>query len=143
VSISDSVSGKACREIWEVSLPAQQKKHHTHSTCILTQVPMKAIAKMYSLVPPLRSQILAGRYYQCRRKAFCSTGTSSVILVNHVGHPYLLINGAANHGLASAVSYEGPFDFVEELQVRESDWEVADKHGCVVWVVTQNDPIDF
>ena len=50
---------------------------------------------------------------------------------------------ALHHGLALPVFSEGALDFVEELQVRESDWEVADKHGCVVWVVTQNDPIDF
>jgi hypothetical protein len=39
--------------------------------------------------------------------------------------------------LTFAVSSQGALDFVEELQVRESDWEVADRHGCVVWVATQ------
>lgn len=45
-------------------------------------------------------------------------------------------NGAINHDLAFVVSSEGALDFVEKLQVRESDREVADKHGRVVWIVT-------
>ena len=42
---------------------------------------------------------------------------------------------AAHHDLALAVSSEGALDFAEELQVRESDWEIADEHACVVCVV--------
>lgn len=51
--------------------------------------------------------------------------------------------GAAIQHLAFAVSSEGALDFVKKLQVRESDWEVADKHACVVWVVAGNDTIDL
>lgn len=35
-------------------------------------------------------------------------------------------DGTFNHNLAFAVSSEGALDFVEELRVPESDWEVAD-----------------
>ena len=52
-------------------------------------------------------------------------------------------NGAIDHDLTFVVSSEGALDFVEKLQVRGSDWDVADKHGCIVWVSTQNDPIDL
>ena len=44
-------------------------------------------------------------------------------------------DGTFNHNLAFAVSPESALYFVEELQVHESDWEVVDKHGSVVWVV--------
>jgi hypothetical protein len=47
------------------------------------------------------------------------------------------------HDLGYAVSSGCPLDFAEELQFRESDWEVADKHGCVVWVATENGRIDI
>jgi hypothetical protein len=39
--------------------------------------------------------------------------------------------GAVDHDLKFAVSSEGALDFVEELQVRESGWEIADKHARV------------
>jgi len=56
-----------------------------------------------------------------------------IILLDHVNHPCPLPNddGAIVHAVALAVSSEGVLDFMEELQVRESGWEIADKHACV------------
>lgn len=51
-------------------------------------------------------------------------------------------DGTFNHNLAFAASSEGALGFLEELQVRESDWEVADKNVCVAWVVMRHDQID-
>lgn len=63
-----------------------------------------------------------------------------ILLTKHVGISCPLITiSAVNHELIVIVSSEGVLDFVEELRVRESDWEVADK--CVVWRVLRHDQI--
>lgn len=43
-------------------------------------------------------------------------------------------HGSVDHDFASTELPEGTLDQVEELQVRESGWEVADKHARIVRV---------
>lgn len=118
---------KTCRKVWEVSLPTPKEKSHPIYLHIDASADVSYCRNAF-LVPPLRSQNLAGSITSAAKYLFV------ILLVNHMSHPSPLTTMGR---LTFAVSSQGALDFVEELQVRESDWEVADRHGCVVWVATQ------
>jgi len=105
-----------------------KRKDHSSSTCISTELPLSH--RQIGFIDSTASVAEFSRLVTRVPKIRCFVPSNNSLRSR--GPPLPIDDdGAIVHALTFTVSSEGALDFVEELQVRESDWEVADKHARV------------